>query len=124
MAEPGSSSDYSPDVVRHYILHWHELAEMAQGTSNGMFARSTGGSGGRTTFAIIIADLEHAADCLPIYWQSTEFIFRRQRRRQVYATRRQLFQVPEEQRQYESPIPSQALDASVYRMALALGWGA
>jgi hypothetical protein len=113
---PLPDPEYSPEVVRYYLRHWGELVEMAQGTSNGMLGRSTGGSGGRITFVIIKADLERAADSLPWYWQATAFIFRRQRRSLNRPS------LPETDRQYESPVPRQALDDAVLRMAVALGW--
>lgn len=106
---------YTPESVRYYVLHWRELVEMAQGCSNGLNGRSTGGHG-RSTFAILISDLEQAADSLPTYWLSTAYIFSRQRR--------VLTRIPtsDQDRQYESPIPSQALEDACYRMALSLGY--
>jgi len=114
---------YTPDTVRYFILHWRQLVEMSQGTSNGMLANSTGGSSGRVTFACLIADLTQAADTLPIYWQATEFIFKRQLRQATLSHARQTTPpVPIHERLFESSIPSEALDDACVRMAEHLGY--
>jgi len=37
-----ADGDYPPEVCNHWLRHWRQLTEMAQGTSNGMIGGSAG----------------------------------------------------------------------------------
>jgi hypothetical protein len=81
------------------------------------------GRGDRMGLVSLKIDLERAADMLPAYWQSTELIYRKQHRSQALTQRRQSHpSLPIGEREPEHPIPSQALQDALWRMARALGW--
>jgi hypothetical protein len=81
------------------------------------------GKGDRLGLVLLKADLERAADSLPLYWQSTEFVFIRQHRAPaLYARRHATPEMPVEQRIAEHPVPSVALEGAIWRMAAFLGW--
>ena len=121
MIHPEDHESYSPEAIRFWLLHWSTLVSATEG---GTGASGHGaGRGGRFGLVCLKADLERAADQLPLYWQATEFIFARQRRAKwLYERRRTTPAVPDDQRQYEPPIPSDALEQACYRMALFLGY--
>lgn len=121
---PSDLDCYPPEVIRHWLRgsNWRQLAEMAEGTGGGQ-GYSGGGGKGRLTFAIVRADLERAADQLPLYWQSTEYIFHVQSRSACLRQRRLTAgPVADDQREQEHPVPSAALEQAIYRMARTLGW--
>src|SRR5207302_1685462 len=98
------SPDYTPDTVRWWVLHWSMLISATEGGTGASGKGS--GRGGRFSLVCLKADLERAADQLPLYWQSTEYVFIRQRRaNSLYERRRTTPVVPEAERQYEPPIP-------------------
>jgi hypothetical protein len=114
-------SDYTPDSVRFWIQNWRMLISATEGGTGASGKGS--GRGGRFGLVCLKADLERAADQLPLYWQSTEYVFARQRRSNCLQERRRTTPaVPEAQRQFEPPVPSDALEQACYRMALSLGW--
>jgi hypothetical protein len=115
------STDYSPESILFWLKHWPMLISATEGgtCSNGLGA----GRGKRQNLSDLKADLELAADKLPIHWQSTEYVFYRQRRAQLLRDRRQATRaLPPDQLEHESPIPSKALDDACWKMARALGW--
>jgi hypothetical protein len=115
------ATEYSPESIFYWIVNWPMLVAATEGGTGSSGLGS--GRGGRMSLVCLKADLEHAADQLPIYWQATEYIFRRQRRGELFYNRRTNYpSIPLEDRQYEPPIPSDALEQACYRMAISLGW--
>lgn len=118
---------YSPEAIRFWLsgrcsrgCRWAMLESAVEGGTGG--SGNGAGRGNRLSLALMKADLERAADSLPIYWQSTGLIFSKQHRYALYQARRQSFSVPLDQREHESPIPSKALDDAIWRMSVSLGW--
>ena len=100
--------DYSPEKIEYYLSHWSELQEAAEGGTGSLGGRG-GGRQDRLALACLIADLERAADDLPLYWSGTLQVFRLQARARVWSQRRlQLEEI--------------GLQAAIHRMARALGW--
>lgn len=86
-------------------------------------AASGSGHGERFGLAHLKADLELAADHLPLHWQSTALIFSKQHRASTLTQRRQTTSpIPDDLREPEHPVPSQALEDAIWRMARTLGW--
>lgn len=102
------AEEYAPDQIRYWLLHWRELQAAAEGGTGSL----NGGGGGkvhRLDVACLLADLERAADQLPLQWNSTQDIFRSQGRIKVWAHRR-------------LGTEDVSLDAAILRMARSLGW--
>ena len=108
-------TEYSPEMVGYWLNHWHELVSASEGGAGG--AGIGAGRGGRFSLVCLKADLEAAADHLPLNWSSTARIFKRQRRWRVYLER--CAQAGPRGGEIEQPI-----DVCYYRMAEYLGWSA
>lgn len=81
------------------------------------------GRGERFGLAHLKADLETAADQLPLHWQATAWVFSRQHRYSVLVARRRAQSVTLEAIEPdEHPVPSVALDNVYFQMARSLGW--
>lgn len=107
MADNAALEDYSPEKIEQYLRHWQELLAGAEGGtgSNGQGA----GRGDRLALVTLVADLEQAADALPLNWSATLQVFRFQMRARIWATRRlTLEDVP--------------VDRAIEAMARHLGW--
>jgi hypothetical protein len=121
---------YAPEVIRYWLgggrcergqCHWAMLESATQG-GTGAFGLGAGG-GDRMGLAIVKADLERGADALPLHWQTTALVYSRQHRASVYSRRRRVEPpVPDGQREEECPIPSEAYELVLERMARYLGW--
>lgn len=125
LTQPGD--EYSPAQIRYWLAgrcpqcRWSMLESAVEG---GVSSGASGaGRGERFGLAHLKADLEHAADQLPLHWQSTAFVFSRQHRFSALTQRRQRTPpVVGDWRESEHPVPSQALDDAIWRMARSLGW--
>lgn len=118
---------YSPEAIRFWLsgrcsrgCRWAMLESAVEGGTGCTGMGS--GHGDRFGLAHIKADLERSADSLPIYWQATRIIFAKQHREAAYSRRRQACSPDVSQREYESPIPSQAIETAIWRMSCFLGW--
>lgn len=112
MAEHDQAEDYSPEKIEQYLRHWRELLAGAEGGtgSNGRGA----GRGDRLALVALVADLEQAADALPLEWSATRVVFWYQQRAQEWSSRR-----PTPGRFMLEDVPvERALEA----MARYLGW--
>jgi hypothetical protein len=127
--KPGEDvfDEYSPEAIRFWLTgrcprcRWAMLESAVEGGTGASGMGS--GRGKRLSLVLIKADLERAADSLPLYWQSTEFIFRRQHRAEsLYKARRTTMAIPEHLRDAEHPVPSVALDNAIWAMSRFLGW--
>lgn len=103
-----ADQDYSPEKIEYYLSHWAELQEAAEG-GTGSLAGGGGGRGDRLALACLLADLERAADDLPLYWKGTLEIFKLQARARVWSQRR-------------LNLEDISLHTAVLRMARSLGW--
>ena len=103
-----TADEYSPEEITYWLSHWPELQSAAEG-GTGTLNGHGGGSGKRHNLVLVLADLEAAADKLPLDWTSTLEIFRMQNRLAVWRRRR-------------LQMTSMSVDQAVYRMAQALGW--
>jgi hypothetical protein len=110
--------DYTPEVVADHLLHWAQLEVAVEGATGPNYQGSRGGRHGRETLVAIKADLERAADSLPLHWQQTARIFRLQRRWQVYLARRAQAGLP------AGTSDGLGFDGCCTLMARALGWTA
>ena len=101
------AQDYSPEKIEYWLTHWGELQAAAEGgtgaTGNGA------GRGDRLALACMLADLERAADELPLHWTSTLQIFRLQSRARVWSQRR-------------LTLEDVGVETAIARMARTLGW--
>lgn len=129
MSTEPEQSDYSPERIRYWLsgrcsrgCRWAMLESAVEGGTGASGFGS--GRGDRFGLANLKADLEHAADQLPAHWQSTALIYDKQHRpRRALAQRRQMASTtPDDQREYEHPVPSVALENALWRMARCLGW--
>jgi hypothetical protein len=80
------------------------------------------GRGNRLSLALLKADLERAADQLPIYWHATRVIFSKQHRYSTWLTRWHMAGDPTtgpDQEPLELPA---AVDLAIWRMSVTLGW--
>lgn len=80
------------------------------------------GRGERFGMAHLKADLERAADQLPIAWRSTRLIFSRQHRYSVWLARWAMAGSPATSDEHESELLPTAVEDAVWRMARSLGW--
>jgi hypothetical protein len=102
------ADDYSPDQIRYWLAHWRELQVAAEGGTGSL----NGGGGGqrkRLDVACLLADLERAADQLPLQWSATLEVFRSQGRQRVWAQRR-------------LGLEDTSLEVAIQAMARSLGW--
>lgn len=106
---------YSPEVIEYWLRHWPQLASAAEGGSGGSGVGA--GRGGRFAMVCIKADLEAAADSLPLNWSTTARIFKIQRRWKQYLARCE--QAGPRGGEIEQP-----LVVCYWRMAEFLGWSA
>jgi hypothetical protein len=126
-AEP-TGEDYSPEQIRFWLsgncsrgCRWSMLESACEGGTGATGLGS--GRGNRQGLSHLKADLEHAADQLPAHWQSTALIYSKQHRSQALKQRRQTAPpLKDSQLVPEHPVPSQALENSLIRMARSLGW--
>ena len=110
-----ADGDYPPEVCNHWLRHWRQLTEMAQGTSNGMIGGSAAPRGRRIVFAVILADLERATDLAFIdrwHWRSVQRIYELQGRRPPHWTGQA----------QEPPMSACAWWLAMERLAARLGW--
>lgn len=119
--------DYSPTAIAFWLAgrcsrgcRWAMLESAVEGGTgcSGMGS----GRGERMGLAHLKADLERAADRLPLYWQATRRIFSRQHRYSVWHDRWLLAGSPEtgpDQEPLELPA---AVELAIWRMAQSLGW--
>lgn len=107
--------DYSPEVVEfwHTAGHWRMLQSACEGGTGATGLGS--GKGKRQNLSDLKADLELAADSLPLNWSATARIFKIQQRWRQYVERCE--QAGERGGELEQPI-----DVCFYRMAEWLGW--
>jgi hypothetical protein len=101
--------EYSPEAIRFYLDHWRELRAAAEGGTGGLNGNGAGGGRDRLALACLLADLEGAADKLPLEWTGTLHVYRAQGRSQVWVERRQALE-------------SVAEETAILRMARSLGW--
>lgn len=109
--EQEKADTYSPEKIHYYLTHWHDLQVAAEG-GTGSLGGGGGGNGNRLGLADLLADLEAAADQLPLEWKATLSIFLKQGRGQQWRLRRL----------HLNHQPS--VDEAVVRMARWLGWKA
>ena len=102
------ADDYTPERIRYYLEHWAQLREQAEGGTGSLMGYG-GGSHKRLSVVTLLADLEQAADQLPLQWSSTLLVFRAQGRARIWATRR-------------LNLEERSLDSAIVRMARSLGW--
>lgn len=80
-------------------------------------------SEGADNVAVLLADLEHAADALPIHWRATATIFHAQQRADVWAARLATHRMLGFQRPQDHGIePSDSGHRALGMMARTLGW--
>lgn len=119
-------SDYSPER----IVYWLTARDCARGRCNWAMLESaveggtgaTGmgaGRGERFGLAHLKADMERAADDLPIFWTVTRVIFSRQHRYSVWLARWSMAGKPTLD---DPPSLPAALELACWRMAESLGW--
>lgn len=106
---PEEDMDYSPEKIEYYLRHWGELQSAAEG-GTGSLSGGGGGRGDRLALACLLADLERAADELPLHWTGTLEVLRLQAR----------WKRPR-------PVPAQPLEeisvhTAITHMARRLGW--
>jgi hypothetical protein len=101
--------DYTPDKIRFYLEHWRDLSAAAEGGTGSLAGRGAGG-GNRMSLVALLADVERAADQLPLWWEPTMRVFRLQGRGRIWADRRIRLD------------DNHTLDEAIYRMARFLGW--
>lgn len=126
MAEP---DEYSPDAISYWLsgrcsrgCRWSMLESAVEGGTGASGMGS--GRGERLGLAHLKADLEHAADQLPLYWQATRVIFSKQHRYSVWLNRWHMADNPTtgpDQEPLELPA---AVDLAIWKMAKTLGWSA
>lgn len=80
------------------------------------------GRGNRLSLALLKADLERAADQLPLYWQATRLIFSKQHRYSVWLARWNMASNPTTGPDQEPLELSAAVELAIYRMARSLGY--
>lgn len=79
---------YTPEQVEQHLRHWEELVSAAEGGTGTLNGRGAGGGGRkRMTLVAVKADLERAADTLPLGWLSTGYVFSLQQRGAVWRAR-------------------------------------
>ena len=100
--------EYSPDSIHLDLVHWPELQAAAEGGTGSLNGRGAG-RGERLGLITRIADLEQAADQLPLYWSGTLEVFRMQRRQREWGRRRLVLE-------------DVSFDAALAHMARSLGW--
>jgi hypothetical protein len=103
------NEDYSPSHIREHLRRWRELQAIAEGAT-GSLASTGGGHADRTEVADVIADLERAADGLPLDWRGTLEVFRLQERAREWGRRRLVLD------------DSIDLERAIEFMAHSLGW--
>jgi hypothetical protein len=82
-------------------------------------------SEGADNITVLLADLEHAADALPIHWEATRRIFEQQQRRDVWAARLATHRMLGMPRPQDHGIePSDSEHRALGMMARTLGWRA
>ncbi len=119
------ANEYSPEVVQFWLTggRWRLLTSGAERLGVNV-DRAFGTAGNGTTLPVIKADLETAADRLPLLWRSTAWVFRKQERWRVYLDRRAAFAGGPRPQEREPADPVIARAACFERMAAALGWTA
>ena len=103
---------YTVDTVMFWLSggRWEMLVSATQGgVSSG--ARGGGNGLGRMGLVALKADLEQAADSLPIYWRSTSKIYKLQWRWNEYISRRGAVG------RVNDPEPDPGIDLAMLRMA-------
>lgn len=103
-------ADYTPEKIRYYLGHWEDLKSIAEGATGSIAGSGRGNAGDRKALAVLLADVESAADALPLDWDCTLQIYRLQSRGRVWAKRRLNLD------------PNHSLDEAILRMARHLGW--
>lgn len=104
-----AADTYSPEKIEYYLHHWHDLQVAAEG-GTGSLGGSGGGNGNRLGLADLLADLEAAADQLPLEWKATLQIFLWQQRGGAWRLRRLHLN------------HDHSTDEAILRMARSLGW--
>jgi hypothetical protein len=109
------AEEYCPDNIRLVLDRWREWESGAEGATGQVLG---GGGHGRhrLDIAMYLADLERAADALPLEWASTLRVFRAQGRQQVWADRRKGCKLPIRLDEYYT------VEDCIWRMARFLGW--
>jgi hypothetical protein len=120
--------DYSPDSLRFWLTgkcprcRWSMLESAVEG-GTGSLSGSGSGRGGRLGLANLKADMEHAADQLPLFWSVTTVIYRKQHRESALQSRRSMASAFETHLgDLEHPDHAVALSDALWRMAVSLGW--
>jgi hypothetical protein len=125
----GEGGEYSPDQISYWLAggrctegrcNWTMLESAVEGGTGASGMGS--GRGERMGLANLKADLERAADALPLYWQVTRTIFSRQHRYSVWHDRWTEAGSPETGPEYEQELTAVAFDDAIYRMSWSLGW--
>ncbi len=119
--------EYSPDA----LAFWHSgrcsrgcrWAMLESAVEGGTGASGMGsGRGNRLSLALMKADLERAADQLPVYWRATRLIFSKQHRYSVWLARWKMAGNPESGEDQEPLELPAAVELALWRMSLSLGW--
>jgi hypothetical protein len=110
---------YSPGVIRFWL--GREGREILYGTPGAVSQRyeAVRSRGDRLSIICIKADLERAADSLPLHWRTTSRIFRLQRRWGEYLEK---CRNKERGGLFEQMSDTDAFDEAVELMARSLGW--
>lgn len=123
------ADDFSPEQIAFWLrgsscragrCNWAMLESAAEGGSGSSGMGS--GRGERMGLVHLKADMERAADQLPLYWQVTRLIFSRQHRYSVWLARWNMAGSPTSGAEHEHPELNAALDLAIWRMAVSLGW--
>jgi|SRR5215471_20327841 len=110
------AEEYCPENIREVLERWREWEAGAEG-GTGPSLDGKGGKGrSRLDIAAYLADLERAADQLPLEWLATLKVYRAQGRRQAWADRRKVSRLPVKLNDYYT------VDDCLWRMARFLGW--
>lgn len=128
--DPGEEDWYAPEKIRFWLsgrcwldqgCRWQMLESACEGATGSLSKGA--GSGERSGLSHVKADLERAADGLPIYFQATRFVYVKQHREDVYKRRRQTERsLHPDERESESPKATEAYEQILERMARYLGW--
>jgi len=127
MAVVESLDEFSPEQIRFWLsgrcsrgCRWAMLESAVEGGAG----QPGGGHGGgrRLNYADYKADLERAADHLPLYWQATRTIFSKQHRYSVWLARWTMAGSPQDGPDQESLELPAAVEYAIWRMARYLGW--
>src|SRR5438477_6528853 len=125
---PHDREDYSPDHIRYWLsggrcargqCNWAMLESAVEGGTGSAGLGS--GRGERFGLTNLKADMETAADRLPLHWQATRLVFSRQHRYSVWLARWQAAGKPTDNTDQEPADLPAAFELAIWRMARTLG---